>query len=177
MRLDVLHLDVNARPRRLAVAREEEIGDREGVHDGEDRPFRPLEQVAVGGGVALDHGEAVLAAAGRVFAGARRPRPAAVLVERLALEVAGARIGEARLLRHGHVAAGERELERLERAGKAGVDGEVEPLPGKLAAESACLLLPARGQRDRRTGVAVEQAAQAVLRLAVPRQDQKISDR
>jgi hypothetical protein len=61
----VLDVPVDPGCRRHSLERAEQVGDRQGMQDGEDGRLRPFEQRSVGTDIARDDLQAALAAAGR----------------------------------------------------------------------------------------------------------------
>ena len=95
------------------------------THDQHDVGGFALEQLAIGGRVAPPGVVEALAAGKRVGPSVRL-LPQAVVVDRLALEVADIDIVEQRLGLEGDIATLERDLRRLERPGEPRVDAEAD---------------------------------------------------
>ena len=138
----------------------------QGVRDAEHRLLGELEHEPETARVPLRERHPVLATRGRLRRAAA-PGPAAVLVERLALERPHPRVVELRDDEARHVAPGEREVGRLLDALELRHDAQLDRLVAQQLAEGPCLRAPRHGERAANPGVAVRERAGAVLALAV----------
>jgi hypothetical protein len=99
------------------------------------------------------------------------PRP--VVLDRLAVEVAGTNLVEARFDEDRYCSAGQSDFERFSGALKASADREVDVEIGQLCAEPARLSSASGGQRHRTGRIAADDARDVRAGLGVARDDEQ----